>query len=88
MRMTQNKRAVLAQLPCEGGEALSASSVALLLDKRMSDVARTLRHLEAQGFIISETHYHRVRRKGFGISVRKLKCYCLAPGITVPAEHQ
>lgn len=99
MRMTQNKRAVLAQLPltddadlrhvaeiasCADGEPLSASAVASRLDKRMTDVARTLRHLEAQGFAVSEIREHCVTRRKFGSSVRKLKCYRLAPGVEPP----
>lgn len=106
MRMTQNKRAVLAQLPRTEGEpgddshlnhvlattfltdeaSLSASAVALRLGKRMSDVARTLRHLEAQGFVVSEIREHRVTRRGLGTSIRRLKCYRLAPGVEPPFE--
>lgn len=105
MRMTQNKRAVLAQLPRTEGEpgddhlrhalattfltdeaSLSASAVALSLGKRMSDVARTLRHLEAQGFVVSEIREHRVIRRGLGTSIRRLKCYRLAPGVEPPFE--
>lgn len=90
MRMTQNKRAVLAQLHVAetasfaDGEPLSASAVASRLDKRMTDVARTLRHLQAQGFVVSEIREHCVTRRKFGSSVRKLKCYRLAPGVEPP----
>lgn len=88
MRMTQNKRAVLAELPRGvAGESLSASAVALRLDKRMSDVARTLRHLEVQGCVISERREHLINRPNMGTYARSLKCYRLAPDFNFSAER-
>lgn len=88
MRMTQNKRAVLGELPSGiDGEPLSASAVALRLDKRMSDVARTLRHLEIQGCVVSERREHLVNRPKMGTYARNLKCYRLAPDFNFSAER-
>lgn len=79
MRMTRNKQMILDVLAAaSGGEYLSAAVVAERLDnKRMSDVARTLRLMEEQGLVRSEVRHLSVDRPGFGSYVRALKCYQL-----------
>lgn len=79
MRMTRNKQMILDVLASEPGkEYLSAAVVAERLDKRMSDVARTLRLMEYQGFVISEVRNVLVDRPGIGSYMRGLKCYQLS----------
>tara|TARA_R110000772_G_scaffold73331_2_gene160358 strand:- start:1750 stop:1995 length:246 start_codon:yes stop_codon:yes gene_type:complete len=80
MRMTRNKQMILDVLAASpGGEYLSAAVVAERLDnKRMSDVARTLRLMEDQGLVRSEVRNLPVDRPGFGSYVRALKCYQVA----------
>ncbi len=76
MRMTRNKQMildVLAAVPDD--EYLAAAAVAERLDKRMSDVARTLRLMDEQGLVVSELRDVSVERPGIGFYTRSLKCY-------------
>ena len=76
MRMTRNKQMILDVLAASpGGEYLSAVVVAERLDKRMSDVARTLRLMVDQGLVVSELRNVTVERPGMGFYTRSLKCY-------------
>lgn len=76
MRMTRNKQMildVLAAVPDD--EYLAAAAVAERLDKRMSDVARTLRLMDEQGLVVSKLRDVLVERPGIGFYTRSLKCY-------------
>lgn len=76
MRMTRNKQMILNVLAAApDDEYLAAAAVAERLDKRMSDVARTLRLMDEQGLVVSKLRDVPVERPGIGFYTRSLKCY-------------